>query len=372
MSPHQSCDTLVIGGGVVGMAIAYGLARSGASVEVIDEGDDAFRAARGNFGLVWVQGKGATCPDYARWSRESARLWPDFARQLSADSGVELELSQRGGLMLCLGESELAQRVKLLESIAGEAGEPYPFEVWDRTTLREHVSAIGPEVVGATYTPMDGHVSPLRLLRALVEAFHRFGGCLRSGLSVRDIRRVGEAFHVSAGGQLHVARRIVLAAGLGNRHLAPLVGLEAPVQPNRGQVMVTERMTPFLDLPTGQVRQTGEGSVQIGDSLEDVGFDDRTTTRELARIADRALSCFPRLRDVNVVRSWGALRVMTPDGMPVYQASTQCPGAFVATCHSGITLAAQHAGAIAAWIRGHDVPRELASFQAERFHVQSS
>ena len=81
MSQRQSCDTLVIGGGVVGMAIAYGLARSGASVEVIDEGDDAFRAARGNFGLVWVQGKGATCPDYARRSRESARLWPDFARQ---------------------------------------------------------------------------------------------------------------------------------------------------------------------------------------------------------------------------------------------------------------------------------------------------
>lgn len=372
MSSRKSGDTLVIGGGIVGMAIAYGLARSGVSVEVIDEGDDAFRAARGNFGLVWVQGKGAFCPDYARWSRESARLWPDFARQLSADSGVDLELSQRGGLMLCLGESELAQRVKLLESIAGVAGAPYPFEVWDRSMLRERVPAIGPEVLGATYTPMDGHVSPLRLLRALVAAFHALGGRLRSGLSVRDIRPVGEAFHVSTGDQLHVARRIVLAAGLGNHRLAPLVGLQAPVRPNRGQVMVTERMAPFLTLPTGQLRQTGEGSVQIGDSLEDVGFDDRTTTRELARIAERALICFPRLRDVNVVRSWGALRVMTSDGMPIYQASTRCPGAFVATCHSGVTLAAQHAGAIANWVRGGDEPRELVSFQAERFHVQTS
>jgi octopine oxidase subunit B len=372
MNPREPVDALVVGGGVVGMAIAYGLARSGASVEVIDEGDDAFRAARGNFGLVWVQGKGGACPDYARWSRESARLWPEFARRLSADSGVELELSQRGGLMLCLDEPELAQRVQLLESIAAAADAPYPFEVWDRNTLRARVPAIGERVLGATYTPMDGHVSPLRLLRALVEAFRGLGGCLRSGLSVRDIRRLGEVFHVDTGGPPHLARRIVLAAGLGNRRLAPLVGLDAPVRPNRGQVMVTERMAPFLELPTGQLRQTGEGSVQIGDSLEDVGFDDRTTTRELARIAERALLCFPRLGEVNVVRSWGALRVMTPDGMPIYQASTRCPGAFVATCHSGITLAAHHAGAIADWVRGGPVPRELTSFQAERFHVQAS
>jgi len=132
-------------------------------------------------------------------------------------------------------------------------------------------------------------------------------------------------------------------------------------------LVVTERLRPFLPLPTMQVRQTGEGVVQIGDSMEDVGFDDSTSLPQLARIAARALRCFPLLAGVNIVRTWGALRVMTPDGYPIYEASSACPGAFVVTCHSGITLAAQHAGPLAGWIRGGAEPAEIAGFKAARF-----
>jgi glycine/D-amino acid oxidase-like deaminating enzyme len=117
------------------------------------------------------------------------------------------------------------------------------------------------------------------------------------------------------------------------------------------------------------VRQTGEGVVQIGDSKEDVGLDDGTTLAQLSRIAARAVRCFPLLAQVNVVRTWGALRVMSPDGLPIYQASVQCPGAFVVSCHSGITLAAQHAGRLVDWIRGATAPAEIAGFNAERFDV---
>ena len=92
----------------------------------------------------------------------------------------------------------------------------------------------------------------------------------------------------------------MLAAGLGNRELAPQVGLHAPVQPVRGQILVTERMQPFLRHPTLHVRQTGEGVVQIGDSKEEVGLDDGTTLGELARMARRATRLFPMLAGVNV------------------------------------------------------------------------
>jgi glycine/D-amino acid oxidase-like deaminating enzyme len=174
---------------------------------------------------------------------------------------------------------------------------------------------------------------------------------------------------VRAGGKEYVASRVVLAAGLGNRDLAPLVGLEAPIRPNRGQILVTERMQQFLRRPTQLVRQTGEGTVQIGDSQEDVGMDDGTSTAQLARIADRACRLFPVLKSANVVRAWGALRVMTRDGFPIYQASVECPGAFLVTCHSGITLASNHAGAIADWIHGDAEPPLIRTFKAERFHV---
>jgi glycine/D-amino acid oxidase-like deaminating enzyme len=165
------------------------------------------------------------------------------------------------------------------------------------------------------------------------------------------------------------APRIVLAAGLGNRALAPQVGLHAPVAPNRGQVLVSERVAPFLHYPTINVRQTDEGSVQFGDSMEEVGFNDFTTTDVLSTIARRGVRAFPVLKDVRLVRMWAALRVYSPDGFPIYEQSSQYPGAFVVTCHSGVTLAAAHALRIAPWIAGGAMPDELVAFPGGRFRA---
>lgn len=365
-------DTIVIGGGVVGLSIAYGLARAGERVRLLDQGDDAFRAARGNFGLVWVQGKGAGKPDYAQWTMASARLWPDLSEELKGRVDGDLQLQQTGGLSLCLDDAEFDARAETMAQLSSDLaarGEAYPYEMLGANAVRDLCPHIGPDVVGACFSPLDGHVSPLKLLRSLTDAYVSLGGEIKGGQTVGAIEHRGGAFHVRAGGMAHVAAKLVLAAGLGNAELAPMVGLSAPVKPVRGQVLITERVAPFLDLPTASVRQTGDGGVQIGESKKDVGFDDGTTTAELSRIAARAARMFPLLAGVNVVRSWGALRVMTPDGYPIYEASTACPGAFVVTCHSGITLAAQHAGPLAHWIKGGPEPAILAAFKAERFHV---
>ncbi len=362
-------DTLVVGGGVVGMCIAYGLAEAGERVRLLDEGDEAYRAARGNFGLVWVQGKGLANPAYAKWSMKAATQWPGFAEKLTSVTGVNLELSQIGGLSICLSDQELADRVAGLAALRKALDVRYPYEVLTRRNLQEIARGIGPDVVGGIYGPLDGHVNPLRLLRALVQGFQSRGGELIAGVHCDRVQHKGGQFHVSAGGAKHVAGRVVLAAGLGNKALAPMVGLTAHVQPNRGQILVTERLQPFLRMPTGQVRQTAEGVVQIGESKEDVGFDEGTTVDQLARIADRARRTFPLLGKVNVVRTWGALRIMTPDGFPIYQASEECPGAYLVTCHSGITLASVHCGALVDWMRGGEEPSEILTFKSERFDV---
>jgi glycine/D-amino acid oxidase-like deaminating enzyme len=80
---------------------------------------------------------------------------------------------------------------------------------------------------------------------------------------------------------------------------------------------------------------------------------------------------FPHLSSVQLNRAWGALRVMTPDGYPVYHQSTDYPGAYAVSCHSGVTLAALHAVEIANWICG-DTPHELTTdFSAARFDVST-
>ena len=359
----------VVGGGLVGMAVAYGLQRLGKAVAVFDEGDVAFRASRGNFGLIWVQGKGAELPDYARWTRRSAALWPSLAEELQGETGIALELSQPGGLDFCLTEAEAETNAGRLAGLREKLGGDYPFEYLGRNALRDIVPEIGPAVVGATYCPEDGHVNPLYLLRALHQAVARRGGRLVNGAPVTTVELEGGGFRIRAGEDWR-AEKVVLCAGLGNAKLAPMVGLSAPVAPNRGQVIICERTKPFLNYPSSLIRQVGEGAVQIGDSKENVGYDDGTTPETIARIARRAVRIFPILASVRMVRSWGALRVMSPDGHPIYDRSQSCPGAWLVTCHSGVTLAAVHALVLARWIAGDERPDHVESFSAERFQVQ--
>ncbi|VVQ02018.1 Glycine oxidase [Pseudomonas fluorescens] len=362
----RQSDVIVVGGGLVGMAVAYGLARSGVSTLVLDQGDVAFRASRGNFGLVWVQGKGHDLPDYARWTGSSATRWPAFAQALLADSGVDVQLRQPGGFHMCFSDQELLERESRLRTLQAALGD-YPFQMLDAADLKARLPLIGPAVVGASYTPQDGHVNPLKLLRALHAAAQAKGAVVRSSMEVQRIDSAAGEFSVTTAQGRFVAPRIVLAAGLGNPALARQVGLHAPVAPNRGQVLISERVRPFLEYPTINVRQTDEGTVQLGDSMEEVGFDDSTSTDVLAAIARRGIATFPLLRDVRLVRAWGALRVLSPDGFPIYQHSATHPGAFVVTCHSGVTLAAAHALRLVPWILGGARPSELQAFSGERF-----
>lgn len=360
---------IVIGGGLVGGAIAWGAARQGAHVALLDEGDVAFRAARGNFGLVWVQTKGAGFPPYAHWTRRSAELWPGLQAAMLGATGVDVALRQPGGFMFCLSDQEMEQRAAQAQRMHNESG-GIGTRMLDRAEVRAMVPMVGERVVGAAFCPVDGHVNPLKLLRSLHDALAREGGAYLPNRGVSAIAPQSRGFVVTAGGETFSCDKLVIAAGLGSRALAPMVGLAMPVNPLRGQIVITERVRPFLDHATHVLRQTEEGGVMMGDSHEEVGLDNGTLVPVLRDIAARNLAVFPHLRDANVVRAWGALRVMTPDGFPIYQQSARHPGAFSATCHSGVTLAGAHALALAPAILSGTLPPALAPFSAERFDVQ--
>jgi glycine/D-amino acid oxidase-like deaminating enzyme len=176
----------------------------------------------------------------------------------------------------------------------------------------------------------------------------------------------------TAKGQI-AAAKVVLAAGLDNARLAPMVGMEAPVRPQRGQIIVTEKVAPFLPYVVQTLRQTDEGSVMISDSVEEAGFDTSVSSEILAGMADRALKMFPVLGTLNVLRCWAALRVMPKDGYPIYDQSQTCPGAYLATCHSGVTLTAAHALLLPESIENnHLSDSSFQAFNARRFHVSAT
>jgi glycine/D-amino acid oxidase-like deaminating enzyme len=365
-------DSLVVGGGLVGAAIATGLAGHGRRVAVFDGGDRDFRASRGNFGLVWVQGKGADHAPYARLSGMAARAWPAYAQSLLDATGVDVGLQQTGGLDFCLDADEWDARESEMRRVQAHTDGDFEFRMLDNAELRQWIPQVSERIPGACFSPHDGHLNPLYLLRALHQRLHDLGVDYFPSRPVLSTRRDGDGFEVDAGTQRYAAGQVVFCAGLANQRLARDAEMEIPLRPVRGQLLITERVAPFLPCATVQVRQTREGTLQIGDSHEDAGFDESTTLEVITRLAARAVRIFPHLEGVQLQRAWGALRVMTPDGLPVYQQSSRYPGAFAVSCHSGVTLAALHAGVVADWIGGGRPHPLIADFSAARFDVSAA
>ncbi len=364
----NECDVAIVGGGMVGSALGYGLAKAGVDTVILDQGDRALRAARGNFGLLWVQGKGADCPPYADWTLLSTHLWPSFAQELKSVTGIDVQFQQKGGIHFCLDDNELSEYSEELAQQATVSGGKFEYRMLNAKELKELEPNIGSTIPGGGYSPNDGHVNPLLLLRAMHAGFLAYGGSYRPHHSVLTITRINDGYCLQTEqGELR-AGKIILAAGLDNQRLAPMLDLHQPLHPQRGQLIITERLPPLLNHPSIYLRQTHEGTIQIGDSSENVGIDDSNTAPVMAQLAKRAIRLLPALQHRRIVRGWGALRILSPDGYPIYeQSKTAGPQAFAFSCHSGVTLAAAHALKLAPMLLSGELDNSISAFSPLRF-----
>jgi glycine/D-amino acid oxidase-like deaminating enzyme len=368
-------DVVVIGGGTVGASIAYGLAGGAGSVLLLDGEDRDYRAASANFGLVWQHGKGMGMPAYQRLTRDSVDAWSSFTAELSDVTQIDLQFEHDGGLAICASEAEFVERRATLERLQRQLGNDKPdWEMLGRDDLAQLLPQVrlGQEVVGASYGYRDGHVNPLRLLKALHLGIVRRGGQLRGGCKVQTLSADGDGYCIDTGSERFSATRVVIAAGLGAKALGAQVDLHMPIRPQRGQLLVTERLQPFLPLPTLNIRQTREGTVMIGATHEEAGFDASTTAAAGAALSADAIRRIPALSEAKLVRQWAGLRIMTPDGYPIYAQSQTHPGVFVAQCHSGVTLAATHATVLAEAVTAGRLPSSLDVFHQRRFDVSQA
>lgn len=374
-------DVIVIGAGTVGAAIAYGLGLLGQRVMVLDGADTDFRAARANFGLVWSQGKGKGMPAYQDLTKRSSDMWPSFLQELCENAeGAQVDYERKGGIVFCVGDNGLAQRKALITQLHEEhlTLNPDATDAEVEMLRRDEVQRLMPDlrlgnrVSGGSFGMRDGHVNPLQLLSALHKAILVQGGCIKDKEQVQEIHPAEGGYAVRTAGGEWRAGRVVIAAGIAGGQLGRLVGLDVPIRAQRGQILVTQRIAPVLPFPCSGLRQTAEGTLMIGSTNEEVGTDVSATTRASAWLSRKTIELAPALAKVQMVRHWSGLRIMTPDSYPVYAQSQEHPGVFVASCHSGVTLAAIHTQELAGLIAAGSLPETYKPFHHRRFDVQTN
>ena len=373
MSAKHS-EITIIGGGVVGLSVAMGLLQSGRRVRVLDGADSDARASQGNFGLVWGQGKGWDFAPYAKWTGEALATWPAFSSKLADLSGIDVALDQSGGFEFFTDAEEMDEFAGMLAQQQAHVGNRFSHEVLSADDLRKQMDGIGDDVVGATFSQFDGHVNPLRFLRALRLSVLALGGTVKTDAHVAAVDPVaGGGFDLTlANGETLGADKVLLCAGLGAMKLAAGLGFQTKIRPQRGELLITEKLGDRLPFISSTIRQVDEGGVQIGGTKADAGMDDSETLDVMAGLARHAVQVFPALADVRVVRAWGALRVMSPDGYPVYAQSREHPGAYLVTCHSGVTLASMHASVLTDWIENTSAAPDLEAFDEHRFALSNA
>ena len=278
-----------------------------------------------------------------------------------------------GGLTLCLNDEEREQQELSIRRMHNQPGVgANDRRMIDGDEARRMEPGVGPEVVAATHCPHDGIVNPLHVLHALHRILHAAGVDYRPDHRVDRIEPDGEGFCAYTRNGPVRAARVVIAAGNGSRRLGRDLGLDIPVSPERGHIMVTERTGPMFNLILNEIRQTDEGTVMLGASAERVGFDTGFNPSMIGQIAARAIRKVPGLGKLRIIRSWTALRIMPPDGFPIYAESEVYPGAFAVTCHSGVTLAAAHACRLAPALLDGTFNDTFAAFSPRRFDVSAT
>ncbi|MEV4113618.1 glycine oxidase ThiO [Nonomuraea sp. NPDC049695] len=337
---------VIVGAGVVGLSVAWRLARDGRPVTLVDPApaSGASHAAAGM--LAPVSEVSYTEAPLLRLGAASLRRWPGFAAELAADAGLAgveaLDLRSDGTLDVAFGADDLAA----LDELAAYMEKlELPVERLSGRECRRLEPMLAPSVRGGLLAPGDAWVDPRRVTAALLAALDRLGVPLvraRAGELLRDGGGRVTGVRLDQGGEIP-AERVVLAAGAWSAGLA-----EVPVRPVKGQIMRLRSPQPLLTrCVRGTVHGTpvylvprGDGELVVGATQEEMGFDTRVTAGGLYELLRDARELVPGVTELEVADVVAGLRPGTPDNLPVIGPSGT-PGLALATGHhrGGVLLA---------------------------------
>lgn len=354
----ESVEVLVVGAGLIGLATARELHQRGRRVVVVEAeraGQGASWAGAGMLGLGEIP---AAAPLRAL-AAASAALYPEFARAVSAETGLSLDYATTGTLAL-------AGSVPAATLSAATPRLP-PAELSRLEPSLSPAAAAG----GGVYLP-DHRLDNRQLVAALLAAARRHGVPVLEHCRVEALARDGEGFRARAGAVELRARNLIITAGAWASALHPRL---APVRPRKGQLIALRAglgLTHTLLSKDVYLVPRGDGRVIVGSTLEDVGFDARLDPAVAARLRAAAERLVPVLRAAELIEHWCGFRPGTSDDLPIIGRLEA--GLWVGVGHfrDGILLTPITAEVLADAVTGRTPRLDLAPFRPERFAPRAS
>jgi glycine/D-amino acid oxidase-like deaminating enzyme len=356
-----TADTVVIGGGIVGAAAAYELAKLGARPLLLEAERLAYGASGRNLGYVWVHTRRPGPElDLVMWTR---RQLPQLAEELGGD----FDLRCNGGIIYFFTDE---QRAVMREFVERRQAAGVDVQLLDGAQAREMAPMLPESVLGATYCPLDAQVDPAQYVRAFGSAAERAGAEIREGVRVERLLIDGDRVTgvATSEGPIH-ADRVIVAAGGWAAALCHDIGLEIHVRAMRLQVVSTKPMRPrlehllygpsavkqytiFQDLPSFRAEafvtdaerrhgldllesacQRPDGSYLLGCAMDYPGHEWQPSLAGVALVAEGLASSLPELRDAPFDAAWAGVLPFTADNLPVIDRPSGLEGLVIAAGH---------------------------------------
>lgn len=355
----RKSEIIIIGGGVIGTSIAYQLARRGKKVTLMESHDHASGASGSCDQNIFLQSKNPGI--HLELALASARMFDDLEEEL----GYPIEYHRRGGMILIESPAEM----EIMRSfVARQKQIGLEVDIIGRSEAVKLQPGLAEHIVGSAYSTMDADVNPIELNLAYARAARKLGVDIKletavTALMISNNRVIGV---VTNKGEFQ-ADLVVNATGAWAAQIAAMAGLQVPIKPRRGQIIITEPVPRFIKkgilsaqyivakynpqlleqssslgvkLGVGlSLSQTDKGNILIGATREFVGYDTTNSREGIREILKNATRLLPPLQDVNIIRTMGGIRPYTPDGLPLVGFVKGIDGFFMAAGHEGDGIA---------------------------------
>ena len=372
----RTADVIIIGGGVVGCAAAYYLAKKGVTDIIVLEADKSIGhgGSSRNGGGVRQSGRDVRELPYAMYAVQN--MWPTLSEEL----GMDVEYYQRGNLRLGKTDAHL-KKLNTLASNAQALG--LDMHVIDGKEVKEICPYLSDEIIGASWCPTDGHANPLLTTLAYYKRALEMGVRFFTEAKVQTLKKIKGVLRqvILETGEIFEGEQVIVAAGYESRFLARTVGIDVPMTRYFEEALVTEMQPKMFDIMLGTAdadfygHQSQHGSFVFGsesglEEATDMAPEDlRTSALTLSAGCRAVMGYIPMLADAKIVRSWGGWLDLCYDGVPVISKVKEVPGLILAwgfTGH-GFGTAPSVGLMLAQMVLGEETVVDISALRYDRF-----